>query len=259
MDIKEQKMDNSDLLLECCYLPENNFSLLLGADHDHKDYLHVRRTMEFHEIILVKRGVLYIGEDGIRYPLREGQLLFLEAGKEHGGFKSADVFFFCIHFFAGELVPRKAEHLRLIARMQPESVAQQAFCVPKYAQLNNPDPVYSAFSDCLIQSKRKNLYSDMRIFWRFLNLTSLILDDVIYQTDFDNEVGSSLGKVQKMIDFINDNITTQPTITDISRKVRLNPDYANRLFKKVHGCSIQEYLIRAVCEQIGRASCRERV
>lgn len=48
-------------------------------------FFHVNRTAEFHDLIFVTQGVIFVTEDGQDYAVRPGELLFLKAGVNHWG------------------------------------------------------------------------------------------------------------------------------------------------------------------------------
>lgn len=48
-------------------------------------FFHIHRTADFHVLILVVEGVIYVTEDEIDYEIKPGQMLFLKAGIYHYG------------------------------------------------------------------------------------------------------------------------------------------------------------------------------
>ncbi|MWV47037.1 helix-turn-helix domain-containing protein [Paenibacillus sp. HJL G12] len=46
---------------------------------------HFKRSFDVYDVILVKRGAMYMQEDGTEYAVNGGQLLVLEPGKTHAG------------------------------------------------------------------------------------------------------------------------------------------------------------------------------
>ncbi len=48
-------------------------------------FFHVDRTADFHVLILVTEGVIYVTEEDVDYAVREGELLFLKSGVRHYG------------------------------------------------------------------------------------------------------------------------------------------------------------------------------
>lgn len=64
-------------------------------------FCHMRRRMALNELILMTEGEMYICEDDTDfYTVREGDMLFLRAGREHRGFRESTgpVSFFWFHY-----------------------------------------------------------------------------------------------------------------------------------------------------------------
>ena len=61
---------------------------------------HPKRVIDSYEIIFMHEGIAYIYEDGIEYTLKKNDILVLEPGKLHYGFKESKEFvsFSWIHF-----------------------------------------------------------------------------------------------------------------------------------------------------------------
>lgn len=86
--------------------------------------------MDFHEIILVRRGVLHIHEDDEAVAVAAGEALFLRAGHRHGGTApySEELSFYWLH-----LVPASS--------WQPAPASARA--IPRHTRLTRPDIVES--------------------------------------------------------------------------------------------------------------------
>src|SRR5690554_3998682 len=51
---------------------------------------HFRRTFQVYDLLLVKKGMLYMTEDGRRYEIGAQKMLILEAGRTHWGHQVCD-------------------------------------------------------------------------------------------------------------------------------------------------------------------------
>ena len=70
-----------------------------GLFKSEDSWIHPDALINTNEIIFVTKGTVFIEEDGAEYTLRENDVLYLEKGKPHGGFKeSCGVEFYWIHF-----------------------------------------------------------------------------------------------------------------------------------------------------------------
>ena len=68
---------------------------------------HPDRIIDSYELIFVIKGKVFINEDGIEYELCENDILFLEPGVRHYGFKeSSDTSFYWLHWSNYEHLPQ---------------------------------------------------------------------------------------------------------------------------------------------------------
>lgn len=86
---------------------------------------HPERVMSFHEIIVVRRGVLGIHEDGEAFQVAAGEALVLRAGHRHGGTApyGEDLAFYWLHLVPGS------------------GTAPNRLRVPRHVRLTRPDIV----------------------------------------------------------------------------------------------------------------------
>ncbi len=73
---------------------------------------HVTRTIDTHELIFVRSGVLGMFEEARRFEVREGEALHLWPGRKHGGTAPypADLSFYWLHFRTEEHAARAPGH-----------------------------------------------------------------------------------------------------------------------------------------------------
>lgn len=63
-------------------------------------FLHHRRNFEYHVLIFVTRGTLYISSANVEYEVSEGQYILLPAGEEHYGYRESEsaLNYYWVHF-----------------------------------------------------------------------------------------------------------------------------------------------------------------
>jgi len=106
---------------------------------------HFARTFGVYDLLLVKRGTLYMTEEGKDYAVGPGKLLVLEAGLLHDGYRACgeDTEIYWVHFIHG----CKPAHIRredipwssLLAKgtvEDEEPSVQQRLYLPKYATVD---------------------------------------------------------------------------------------------------------------------------
>ncbi len=69
-----------------------------------QNFVHMKRSMRFNELILMRQGVMYLAEDDNYLTVREGDVVFLKAGRLHYGYKPSDgnVEFYWMHFLTDD-------------------------------------------------------------------------------------------------------------------------------------------------------------
>ena len=63
-------------------------------------FLHYKRSMELHVLIVVLKGTMYLRVGGENVIVRSGQYILLRAGEEHEGWKMSEgeLSYFWVHF-----------------------------------------------------------------------------------------------------------------------------------------------------------------
>lgn len=80
-------------------------SSIAGLFYIDKDWIHPTTLIETYEIILVLEGTVCIEEDGKEYVLNPNDMILLEPGKMHGGFRTSTgvTSFYWAHFYASDI------------------------------------------------------------------------------------------------------------------------------------------------------------
>lgn len=112
---------------------------------------HPERVRPCHEIIVVRRGVLGMHEDGDAFQVAAGEALLLRAGHRHGGTTdySADLSFYWLHLVPTGTPPRSRVHIpRHVRLARPDIVEGHLRRLLNDREAGLLDPVASG---CLIQ------------------------------------------------------------------------------------------------------------
>ena len=72
----------------------------MGLFDSDVDWIHPTVTIDSFELIYVVAGEIFLREDDTNYHLKKGELLLLDAGKEHGGTQLSHgrTSFYWLHF-----------------------------------------------------------------------------------------------------------------------------------------------------------------
>ncbi|WP_172193903.1 helix-turn-helix domain-containing protein [Saccharibacillus qingshengii] len=109
-----------------------------------KGMRHAERVFEAYDLIVCVSGTLYIEEEGERYAIAPGEMLILEAGRRHGGYRAVeyDTEVYWIHFRqtaaarireSEELAPGQPLPPRTSQETQP---GPGSIALPKYAAVD---------------------------------------------------------------------------------------------------------------------------
>ena len=93
------------------YINNNTMPVLYGCDFyvAQEPFLHPDRTLDFHVLIYVTEGLIYVTEEDTDYTVAAGELLFLKAGLHHYGKKEIPVGtkWHFIHFYTNNIPEQK--------------------------------------------------------------------------------------------------------------------------------------------------------
>ena len=78
--------------------------------------------------------------------------------------------------------------------------------------------------------------------WRLALPSSPIHPSVVSGTQGETQHGIALQKIGRMAAYVADHYTEPLRLEQVAREVRLRPDYATTLFKKVSGLSVMDYV-----------------
>ena len=69
-----------------------------------RNFVHMRRTMRFNELILMRKGTMYLAEEDELLVVNEGDVVFLKAGRLHYGYKPSEgnVEFYWMHYLTDD-------------------------------------------------------------------------------------------------------------------------------------------------------------
>ena len=78
---------------------------MAGLFYTDKNWTHPTTSIDTYEIIYVMEGTVYIKEGEVEYTLTRHNMLLLEPGKIHGGFKPSTgvTSFYWVHFYASDI------------------------------------------------------------------------------------------------------------------------------------------------------------
>ena len=175
------------------------------------EWIHPSRIIDSHEIIFVTKGEVYINEAGIEYHIKPNEILILQPGVRHHGYRaSTNTEFFWLHWFGG---PQITQNI-------------------KYRIIEKPY-IISLYLRQLLDARVMHKSSESMDY-----LTRLILIE-LYSNSNPPVVNRTAEKIASWIDA---NCHTSITEIQVATQFGFNPDYLNRLFKANFSKTIKQYI-----------------
>ena len=192
-------------------------------------FLHHSRCFEYHVLLLVTEGTLYITSGSIPYTVSSGQYLLLRAGMEHFGHKASTgrLSYLWVHFSA-DCTPFSAPGSRNAAYMFPE-----------FGPLSSFERVSLLFHQLMDLSLEEHLFADNMPNYAL----SLLMMELSREYIRSLKTGTNQfpAVVVSAMEWIKANYYQPFTVAELSDKFGYRADYLSSLFKKTAGISIVRY------------------
>lgn len=192
----------------------NYFSYdMIGEFRSDGSWIHPRRVIESFELILVLAGTVHIAEDNTEYSLGRNQLLLLEPGREHYGFRTVSelTMFYWFHFLTDLRLPLKT--------YTGEDVYEIKQLLKRLLHIANT-PGYSQ------AARDASAY--------------LIFEELLRLARSESHARPTL--ISNITEYIRLHLKEGVTVSEIARQFDYNSDYIGKLFKKVYGVGLKEYI-----------------
>ncbi|SER90816.1 AraC-type DNA-binding protein [Gracilibacillus ureilyticus] len=212
-----------------------------------KEWKHEKRVIDSYEMIIGVNDTLYIEQDGIKYEVKPGEVLFILPHTIHKGYKICNKFisFYWFHFISDTIYRGKEinDTTVLKIRTTPEiSHLIKDIYLPRYG---SPIAVQrlNILANQLLDVDNSNYYTRMSL--NYL-MTSLLIE--LSEQTFLHSINrqDSLSETDINIHFILEwtriNAFDGITVSDIAEQFSYNKDYLSRHFKQRTGKTLQSYL-----------------
>lgn len=259
-------MSDSFFLLKPDTLPHITY---VGMQATPENWSHFSRTISEHVLYAVYEGHMYIQEDGKDFHLKKGDLLFLEAGKNHSGYRSSSCSYYYVHFFPiPQLTVVSASpqwQMELIQNVQQMNYNTSFLSEDFYSHIQLPIPKYihienaSAYHQ-IMTSLQNALKCRQAMQPFFKTAESCYIMELLYtvsRTWMDSafiqaqmDVSSAVyEKTDQLLHYLHTFYHTKISGSDIEEQFSMNFDYLNRIFKKRTQCTMFVYLNNIRLEQ----------
>ncbi len=218
-----------------------------------EEWVHFRRQNGEYILYFITEGEMYLREDGKEHVLREGDAFLLQPGLLHEGTKAARCAYYFAHFNNLSLLPFEGESDVHFLQYDEGGEAQfdMGHCLlPKHIHLYDQElreRVVQCFEDG-IQSARSN-EGNYRTLWaaKLLEIMLLLAQSSqiagIQSEDFGLPA-RTVRKIRELKHFLNNHYMEKITGKQLEEMLEMNFDYLNRIFRKITGKTIFQYLCR---------------
>ncbi len=203
-------------------------------------FLHHKRSMEQHVLIVVLKGTLYLRAAGENVIVRSGQYILLRAGEEHEGWKASEgeLSYFWVHFSGQDT--------------ENEENTGNYYHFPSFGTLPAMQRVTTLFRQLLDLSRTWQEEQGQMLDY----CCSTLLMELTLEMNRESHKGEALEGGEEMeqakpqvqqaireaMDYITMNCHKQMDSAMVAQHLHYNPDYFASLFRKQTGMTITQYL-----------------
>lgn len=178
-----------------------------------KNFVHMRRTMRFNELIFMVKGTMYLAEENKKLTVKEGDVVFLKAGRLHYGWQpSLDrVEFYWVHYLTDD---EDEASFPLISHFDNTTQALQLF-----RQLFHFAPISAFDADCA---------------------TTLLLHGV--KNEIIGQQYPHLSLASDVCKWIQEHYAEDFNVQSLGRRFGYSSDYISSRIKEKTGLSAKSYI-----------------
>ncbi len=216
-------MNPSLTLSTRCSIKAQNAGLFISRGRG----AHPTRVIDSHELIFVKQGRLEMWEEDQIFCLEDGQTLHLWPMRRHGGLGNLPkgLEFYWIHF---EIDP-----------LPPEATAQGCIDIAQVNQVGRPDKLESLFRHFLDDQESGQLDQ---------NTANLLVMLMLLEAARSPGSGADDSDISALAirahTYIRMNFDRPISAGKVAQALGYNPDYLERVYRKVYGCTLTEAIHR---------------
>lgn len=219
------------------------------ANNNH--FEHPDRKLDSHVLIIVRKGILHINQNGVNYDIGPNQFIILFAGQRHFGYKPSEeaLSYFWVHFKVQDPDSRYYSPSGLKSSLEiwnagpsQTSYAITNYIMPECGSLpeNNRSSLY--FVQLLDTAKRENYAATYRCHYILSFLLLELSTEALFMPDLTKH--NIPASIVNLIEWIRLNYNQPLTVQGLSEMSGYNPTYLSGLFKKYTGYPLTAYINR---------------
>jgi YesN/AraC family two-component response regulator len=241
-------------------MPSVNF---VGRVRYPSSWKHFERVASEYIFFFVHSGMMYIQEEEKQYTLGPNELLILEPGKMHVGYKTHAVEYSYFHFhvdWTPTTIESEEEWQEQLVDTPTllfhgsQTTEETTIYIPKQMAISDRNVVYrmgeilhSAASEYYTSQLNHPAICSIRLYELFMTIYRHLYDNMT-ASNSDN-VSKALITVQELKRFLDANILRKVSNDMILDRFDRNYDYLNRIYKKYYDVSIRQYINQSKINQ----------
>jgi AraC-like DNA-binding protein len=206
-----------------------------------------RRNIGVFDMIIIRSGVLYIGEEQMEWAMKPGDMVLLRPDAWHYSVRPCEVetSFYWLHIqTAGSWrVTDTADQVHP-DRERRGAASPYVYQFPKYGPLPHPEPIYDLLETMLQASSEPRSYA----FWQ--QQTAFV--ELLRQLDirlFADRNSPAVTLAEQTEAYLKNNYRAPISNEMLSHTLHFHHNYISRCMKQVYGVTPQEYLLRYRLDQ----------
>ena len=246
--------------LQTDYLPKVSYmSRNITPEH----WTHLSRVTDEYILYIVNSGTLYIQECDCKYELHAGDMLLLEPGYPHEGYKESSCDYYYIQFSKNTFTTFDCSKFdtienillankRLFYNCDPlsyEPYTQSKLFIPKDLYITDAtvlNQIDHHMQEALFafngQNEHFKLICSCKLIEILTILSTYFSEKIFHETSSRSTVAGQMNKIQELLLLLRNSYGEKLTGDMISTQLNMNFDYLNRIFKKQTGFTIFGYL-----------------
>ncbi len=222
------------------------------------EWTHFRRQNGEYILYYLVDGSMHLKEGDKEYSLRAGDVFLLQPGLVHEGTKPAECAYYFVHFSNVCVLPYEPEDIPLAQRNPFQSYMENGeglydmeYCIlPKFLHIRSDRAraqITSYFDEAI--ERRRSGAKNYRVFWacKFLEIIMAVSqnsDNAAFEAVNSELPARTMRRMEELTAYLNERYMEKITGKQLEDMLGMNFDYLNRIFRKLKGKTIFQYLGR---------------
>ncbi len=222
----------------------------------HTDRVH---THEFIEIVYARSGNACEVVDGVEYPVRHGDMIFMNYGSTHRTLVKEGSYSYVTICFSPEVVGQtiitSENAFALLSLTAFNEMRSEAGGGRISFDVKERQTIERLLEDMLHEEQIKQTSWD-RIMENYLNI---LITKMLRKTEYGSKRQEQEEVWQELAEYIEGNPDADLTLATLAKKCFYNPSYFSRVFKEKFGMSLVEYVNRKRIDNAVRLLCESEM